>query len=143
MKTFNQFQENVAAIKGASYALPLIFTGIGAAGTLYQATKKSGPFADTGGFDASKSRTKRQYFGLPPSTKLTKQEKKDRKIEGQKRIIDTRDEKIAKEGPGDLVPSAKRARLKNLLSDFKKRYLKNLEDKKAKNDKIDRDLGKK
>ncbi len=143
MKTFNQFQENVAAIKGASYALPLIFTGIGAAGTLYQATKKSGPFADTGGFDASKSRTKRQYFGLPPSTKLTKQEKKDRKIEGQKRIIDNRDEKIAKEGPGDLVPSAKRARLKNLLSDFKKRYLKNLEDKKAKNDKIDRDLGKK
>ena len=143
MKTFNQFQENVAAIKGASYALPLIFTGIGAAGTLYQATKKSGPFAGTGGFDASKSRTKRQYFGLPPSTKLTKQEKKDRKIEGQKRIIDNRDEKIAKEGPGDLVPSAKRARLKNLLSDFKKRYLKNLEDKKAKNDKIDRDLGKK
>ena len=42
MKTFNQFQENVAAIKGASYALPLIFTGIGAAGTLYQATKGDG-----------------------------------------------------------------------------------------------------
>ena len=76
---------------------------------------KKGPFADTGGFDASKSRTKRQYLGLPPSTNLTKQEKKDRKIEGQRRIIDKRDEKIATEGPGDLVPVAKRARLKALL----------------------------
>ena len=141
MKTFNQFQENVAVIKGASYALPLIFTGIGAAGTLYQATKKSGPFADTGGFDASKSRTKRQYFGLPPSTKLTKQEKKDRKIEGQKRIIDNRDEKIAKEGPGDLVPSAKRARLKSLLKKYLERS--GIQSKRDANNKIDRDLGKK
>ena len=162
MKTFNQFKhdmnEGVAALAipmgagilkkiAASSALKAIGSGALTGGALtgaYLASKKSkGPFADTGGFDASKSRTKRQYFGLPPSTKLTKQEKKDRKIEGQKRIIDKRDEKIAKEGPGDLVPSAKRARLKNLLSDFKKRYLKNLEDKKAKNDKIDRDLGKK
>ena len=141
MKTFNQFQENVAAIKGASYALPLIFTGIGAAGTLYQATKKSGPFADTGGFDASKSRTKRQYFGLPPSTKLTKQEKKDRKIEGQKEIIDRRDDKIAKEGPGDLVPSAKRARLKSLLKKYLERS--GIQSKRDANNKIDRDLGKK
>ena len=121
MKTFNQFQESIAislAKRGGSKLIPALITGIGAAGTLYQATKKSGPFADTGGFDASKSRTKRQYLGLPPSTNLTKQQKKDRKIEGQKRIIDKRDEKIATEGPGDLVPSAKRARLKELLKKY-------------------------
>ena len=138
MKTFNQFQENVAAIKGASYALPLIFTGIGAAGTLYQATKKSGPFAGTGGFDASKSRTKRQYFGLPPSTDLTKQQKKDRKIKGQQEIIKKRDDQIAREGPGDLVPGAKRARLKKLLD----RYLEKsgIKGKRDANKEIDRKL---
>ena len=121
MKTFNQFQESIAislAKRGGSKLIPALIAGIGAGGTLYQATKKSGPFADTGGFDASKSRTKRQYLGLPPSTNLTKQQKKDRKIEGQKRIIDKRDEKIATEGPGDLVPSAKRARLKELLKKY-------------------------
>ena len=138
MKTFNQFQENVAAIKGASYALPLIFTGIGAAGTLYQATKKSGPFAGTGDFDASKSRTKRQYYGLPPSSKLSKQEKKDRKITGQAEILRKRDKQIETEGPGDLVPSARKTRLQKLLSDFKKRYLQNLKDKKLKNQEIDK-----
>jgi len=146
MKTFNQFQENVAAIKGASYALPLIFTGIGAAGTLYQATKKSGPFADTGGFDASKSRTKRQYFGLPPSSlgkssDLTKQQKKDRKIKGQQDIINKRDEKIAIEGPGDLVRGAKRDRLKSLLKKYLERS--GIQSKRDANNKIDRDLGKK
>ena len=44
MKTFNQFQESVSlAIKGGSKLLPKLLVGIGAAGTLYQATKKSGP----------------------------------------------------------------------------------------------------
>tara|TARA_B100000927_G_C16099851_1_gene322692 strand:+ start:42 stop:512 length:471 start_codon:yes stop_codon:yes gene_type:complete len=156
MKTFQRFKQDIneavplaiparIALKtaGSKFLLPALMTGIGAAGTLYQTTKKSGPFADTGGFDASKSRTKRQYFGLPPSTNLTKQEKKDRKIKGQQDIINKRDDQIAREGPGDLVPGAKRERLKKLLSDFKKRYLKNLEDKKAKNDEIDRRLGKK
>ena len=44
MKTFKQFQESayaIPAIKGASkYALPLLMTGIGAAGTIFQARKK-------------------------------------------------------------------------------------------------------
>ena len=119
MKTFNQFQENVAtAVKGGSKLVPALMTGIGAAGMIMQSKKSRGPFADTGGFDASKSRTKRQYLGLPPSSDLTKQQKKDRKIKGQKSIIDKRDDKISREGPGDLVPDAKRARLEKLL----KRY---------------------
>ena len=138
MKTFNQFQENVAAIRASSRLIPTLVAGIGAVGTLYQATKKSGPFADTGGFDASKSRTKRQYLGLPPSTDLSKQEKKNRKIKGQQDIINQRDDKIAKEGPGDLVPSARKTRLQKLLSKFKKRYLQNLKDKKLKNQEIDK-----
>ena len=120
MKSFNQFQESVAvaAVKGGSKLVPALMTGIGAAGMIMQSKKSRGPFADTGGFDASKSRTKRQYLGLPPSSDLTKQQKKDRKIKGQKSIIDKRDDKISREGPGDLVPDAKRARLEKLL----KRY---------------------
>ena len=146
MKTFNQFQESVSlAIKGGSKLLPKLLVGIGAVGTLYQATKKSGPFADTGGFDASKSRTKRQYFGLPPtslgkSSDLTKQQKKDRKIKGQQDIINKRDEKIAIEGPGDLVPGAKRARLKELLKKYLERS--GITGKRDANKKIDQDLGK-
>jgi len=161
MKTFNQFKhdmnEGVAALAipmgagilkkiAASSALKAIGSGALTGGALtgaYLASKKSkGPFADTGGFDASKSRTKRQYFGLPPtslgkSSDLTKQQKKDRKIKGQQDIINKRDDKIAKEGPGDLVPGAKRARLKKLLKDFKDRFQKNLQDKKLKNKQID------
>ena len=45
MKTYKQFQENVAALtlrKGSRFLLPALATGIGAAGTLYQATKGNG-----------------------------------------------------------------------------------------------------
>ena len=131
--------EGVAAlaVKGGSKLIPTLMTGIGAAGTIMQSKKSKGPFADTGGFDASKSRTKRQYLGLPPSSDLSKKEKKNRKLKGQKEIIDRRDDKIAKEGPGDLVPGAKRARLKKLLKDFKDRFQKNLQDKKLINKQID------
>ena len=149
-----EFQEGVAtlAIPAGVGVLKKIATSsalkAASAGALtgagYLAAKKAseGPFSGTGGFDASKSRTKRQYLGLPPSSlgkssDLTKQQKKDRKIEGQKEIIDRRDDKIAKEGPGDLVPGAKRARLKKLLKDFKDRFQKNLQDKKLINKQID------
>tara|TARA_Y100000766_G_C18650248_1_gene480068 strand:- start:224 stop:655 length:432 start_codon:yes stop_codon:yes gene_type:complete len=143
MKTFNQFQESVAAaaIKGGSKLIPALMTGIGAAGVIMQSKKSKGPFADTGGFDASKSRTKRQYLGLPPSSDLSKKEKKNRKLKGQKEIIDRRDDKIAKEGPGDLVPGAKRARLKSLLKKYLERS--GIQSKRDANDKINRDLDKK
>ena len=142
MKTFNQFQENVAtAVKGGSKLVPALMTGIGAAGMIMQSKKSKGPFADTGGFDASKSRTKRQYFGLPPSSDLTKQQKKDRKIRGQQVIINKRDDQIAREGPGDLVPGAKRARLNSLLKKYLERS--GIQSKRDANNKIDRDLGKK
>ena len=140
MKTFQQFQESVAAVavKGGSKLVPSLMTGIGAAGVIMQSKKSKGPFADTGGFDASKSRTKRQYLGLPPSSNLSKKEKKNRKLKGQKEIIDRRDDKIAKEGPGDLVPGAKRARLRKLLD----RYLEKsgIKGKRDANKEIDRKL---
>ena len=45
MKTFKQFQEAafaIPAITGASkYAIPLLMTGIGAAGTIFQARRKN------------------------------------------------------------------------------------------------------
>ena len=134
--------EGVSAltIKGGSKAVPALMTGIGAIGTIMQSKKSKGPFADTGGFDASKSRTKRQYFGLPPSSDLTKQQKKDRKIKGQQEIIKKRDDKIAREGPGDLVPGAKRARLKKLLKGYLEKS--GIKAKRDANKKIDRDLGK-
>jgi len=142
MKTFNQFQESVAAVavKGGSKLVPALMTGIGAAGMIMQSKKSKGPFADTGGFDASKSRTKRQYFGLPPSSDLTKQQKKDRKIKGQQEIIKKRDDQIAREGPGDLVPGAKRERLKRLLKGYLERS--GIKGKRDANKKIDKDLGK-
>ena len=137
------FNEGVAslAVKGGSKLIPALMTGIGAAGMIMQSKKSKGPFADTGGFDASKSRTKRQYLGLPPSSDLTKQQKKDRKIKGQQEIIKKRDDKIATEGPGDLVPGAKRERLKKLL----KKYLEKsgVKAKRDANKKIDRNLDKK
>ena len=39
MKTFNEFQESVAALKGSSKLIPALMTGIGAAGTIMQARK--------------------------------------------------------------------------------------------------------
>ena len=187
MKTFNQFQESVAAaaIKGGSKLIPALMTGIGAAGMIMQSKKKNndgdinitprnlknlenavfrdktgrkldgeilkrreqkkkmkeGPFADTGGFDASKSRTKRQYLGLPPSNKLSKQQKKDRKISGQREMIRKRDDELATKGPGDQVPGAKRARLQKLLKNYLERS--GIKSKRDANKKIDKDLGKK
>ena len=133
--------ESAIAIKGGSKLIPALMTGIGAAGMIMQSKKSKGPFADTGGFDASKSRTKRQYLGLPPSSDLTKQQKKNRKIKGQQEILKKRDDKIATEGPGDLVPGAKRERLKKLL----KKYLEKsgVKAKRDANKKIDRNLDKK
>ena len=40
MKTFNEFQESVAVLKGSSKLIPALMTGIGAAGTIMQARKK-------------------------------------------------------------------------------------------------------
>ena len=40
MKTFTEFQESVAALKGSSKLIPALMTGIGAAGTIMQARKK-------------------------------------------------------------------------------------------------------
>ena len=123
MKTFKQFQEAVplipvvGGVAAKKLLLPIAMTATGALGTYLQ-SKRKGPFSDTGGFDASKSRTKRQYLGLPPSTDLTKNQKKNRKIKGQQDIINKRDDQIAREGPGDLVPGAKRARLKELLKKY-------------------------
>ena len=143
MKTFNQFQESVAAVavKGGSKLVPALMTGIGAAGMIMQSKKSKGPFADTGGFDASKSRTKRQYLGLPPSNKLSKQQKKDRKISGQREMIRKRDDELATKGPGDQVPGAKRARLQKLLKNYLERS--GIKSKRDANKKIDRDLDKK
>ena len=150
MKTFKQFQEAVplipvvGGVAAKKLLLPIAMTATGALGTYLQ-SKRKGPFSDTGGFDASKSRTKRQYFGLPPSSlgkssDLTKQEKKNRKIKGQQEIIKKRDEKIAIEGPGDLVPGAKRARLKELHKKHLERS--GITGKRDANKKIDQDLGK-
>ena len=154
MKTFNQFKQDMnegvaaLAIPAGVGVLKKIVTSsalkAASAGALtgagYLAAKKAreGPFSGTGGFDASKSRTKRQYLGLPPSTDLTKKQKKNRKIKGQQDIINKRDDQIAREGPGDLVPGAKRARLRKLLD----RYLEKsgIRDKRDANKEIDRKL---
>ena len=126
MKTFKQFQEAVplipvvGGVAAKKLLLPIGMTAVGALGTYLQ-SKGGGPFSGTGGFDASKSRTKRQYLGLPPTDKLSKQQKKDRKISAQREMIRKRDDKLSKEGPGDLVPDAKRERLQKLLRRYNKK----------------------
>ena len=154
MKTFQQFKQDmnegvatlaipagVGILKKITSSSALKAASAGAlTGAGYLAAKKAseGPFSGTGGFDASKSRTKRQYLGLPPSTDLTKKQKKNRKIKGQQDLINKRDDQIAREGPGDLVPGAKRARLKELL----KKYLEKsgIQRKRDANKEIDRKL---
>ena len=58
MKTFNQFQEGVAslAIKGGSKLIPALMTGIGAAGTIMQATKKDDDVIKTKSGEVTKQR---------------------------------------------------------------------------------------
>ena len=156
MKTYRQFQENVATYvlgRTARNILPKLMVGAGLAGTLFQSKKddkgdinitprnlknlENAVFRDKKGrkLDGEilkrreQKRKMRAPFADTPNPeelrkakltgKLTKAEKKNRKISAQRKLIQMRDDELATKGPVDPVPGAKRAYLKKLLNKLK------------------------
>ena len=148
MKTFNQFQEGVAslAIKGGSKLLPKLMTGIGAVGTIMQATKKDDDIIKPKSGEVKKTKklidvykkqgeiTKQRELIRNTEKQITKPKsgekkkakkvvdtfKKVRKIEGKTMMRNKEDMEILKKGPGDLVPKARKTYLDKLLRNLRK-----------------------
>ena len=132
MKTFNQFQEGVAslAIKGGSKLIPALMTGIGAAGTIMQSTKKDDDVIKPKSGEITKQRellkkaekkiTKPKKGEKKKAKKVVDTFKKVRKIEGKTMMRNKEDMEILKKGPGDLVPDAKKTYLRKLLDNLRK-----------------------
>ena len=149
MKTYKQFQENVASLvlrKGSKFLLPALMTGIGAAGTLYQATKGDG---ESNFEKLRKMREKGEGKDLEQKTKEDAKKPRTReKI--QNALVDAglryrkglsvrpedvkgkkyRTDEMKGKSPADYV----RELLKKQGREYKR--------KRIKNKKIDRDLGK-
>ena len=150
MKSFNEFQEGVAslAIKGGSKLLPKLMTGIGAVGTIMQATKKdNGDVIKPKKGESKKTKklidnlykkqgeiTKQRKLIRNTEKQITKPKsgekkkakkvvdtfKKVRKIEGKTMMRNKEDMEILKKGPGDLVPKARKTYLDKLLRNLRK-----------------------
>ena len=150
MKSFNEFQEGVAslAIKGGSKLLPKLMTGIGAVGTIMQATKKdNGDVIKPKKGESKKTKklidnlykkqgeiTKQRELIRNTEKQITKPKsgekkkakkvvdtfKKVRKIEGKTMMRNKEDMEILKKGPGDLVPKARKTYLDKLLRNLRK-----------------------
>ena len=133
MKSFNEFQEGVAslAIKGGSKLLPKLMTGIGAVGTIMQATKKdNGDVIKPKSDEVTKQRellrktekdiTKPKSGEKKKAKKVVNTFKKVRKIEGKTMMRNKEDMEILKKGPGDLVPKARKTYLDKLLRNLRK-----------------------
>ena len=150
MKSFNEFQEGVAslAIKGGSKLIPALMTGIGAAGTIMQATKKdNGDVIKPKKGESKKTKklidnlykkqgeiTKQRELIRNTEKQITKPKsgekkkakkvvdtfKKVRKIEGKTMMRNKEDMEILKKGPGDLVPKARKTYLDKLLRNLRK-----------------------
>ena len=149
MKSFTEFQEGVAslAIKGGSKLLPKLMTGIGAVGTIMQATKKDDNVIKPKKGESKKTKklidnlykkqgeiTKQRELIRNTEKQITKPKsgekkkakkvvdtfKKVRKIEGKTMMRNKEDMEILKKGPGDLVPKARKTYLDKLLRNLRK-----------------------
>ena len=149
MKSFTEFQEGAAslAIKGGSKLLPKLMTGIGAVGTIMQATKKDDDIIKPKSGEVKKTKklidnlykkqgeiTKQRKLIRNTEKQITKPKsgekkkakkvvdtfKKVRKIEGKTMLRLKQDNEILKKGPGDLVPDAKKTYLRKLLDNLRK-----------------------
>ena len=153
MKTYKQFQENVAALtlrKGSRFLLPALATGIGAAGTLYQATKGNGESnfenlrkqqqAGKGEelkkkveSDAKKPSTREKIKNALVDAGLNYKKGlsvKPEDVKGKKYRTDD----MKGESPAEYVRRIMKERLKAQAREYKRKQIKNK--------KIDRDLGK-
>ena len=149
MKSFTEFQEGAAslAIKGGSKLLPKLMTGIGAVGTIMQATKKDDDIIKPKSGEVKKTKklidnlykkqgeiTKQRELVSKAEKEVTKPKsgekqkakkvvdtfKKVRKIEGKTMMKNKEDMEILKKGPGDLVPKARKTYLDKLLRNLRK-----------------------
>ena len=153
MKTYKQFQENVASLvlrKGSRFLLPALATGIGAAGTLYQATKGNGESnfenlrkqqqAGKGEelkkkveSDAKKPSTREKIKNALVDAGLNYKKGlsvKPEDVKGKKYRTDD----MKGESPAEYVRRIMKERLKAQAREYKRKQIKNK--------KIDRDLGK-
>ena len=153
MKTYKQFQENVASLvlrKGSRFLLPALATGIGAAGTLYQATKGNGESnfenlrkqqqAGKGEelkkkveSDAKKPSTREKIKNALVDAGLNYKKGlsvKPEDVKGKKYRTDD----MKGESPAEYVRRIMKERLKAQAREYKRKQIRNK--------KIDRDLGK-
>ena len=136
MKTFNQFQESIAAIsaKGGSKLVPALMTGIGAAGMIMQSKKRKVP-KDSEGMPDELSKLGRKAKitlkkgmrdfkkGLAAGQEVPKQGAKGRFSNPNAKLV--RDMMKDKAKKGDS---------------YAKRFMQQIKDKRAKNREIDRKL---
>ena len=137
MKTFNQFQESVAAaaVKGGSKLVPALMTGIGAAGMIMQSKRKIPKDSEGMPDELAKLGRKAKVTlkrgmrdfkkGLAAGQEVPKQGAKGRFSNPNAKLV--RDMMKEKAKKGDT---------------YAQRFLRQLKDKKTKNDEIDRRLGK-
>ena len=135
MKTFNQFQENVAtAVKGGSKLVPALMTGIGAAGMIMQSKKRKVP-KDSEGMPDELSKLGRKAKvtlkkgmrdfkkGLAAGQEVPKQGAKGRFSNPNARLVKDMMKEKAKKGDS-----------------YAKRFIQQIKDKRATNKEIDRKL---
>ena len=141
MKTFNQFQESVAAVavKGGSKLVPALMTGIGAAGMIMQSRKKKD------------NPVPRDDQGMPDE--LAKLGRKA-KVTLKKGIRDFKKglaagQEVPKMGAKGRFSNPNAKLVRDMMKEkakkgdtYAQRFLRQIKDKKTKNDKIDRRLGK-
>ena len=153
MKTYKQFQENVASLvlrKGSKFLLPALMTGIGAVGTLYQASKKNGgsnfenlrkqqqagkgeELKKKAESDAKKPSTREKIKNALVDAGLNYKKGlsvKPEDVKGKKYRTDD----MKGESPAEYVRRIMKERLKAQAREYKRKQIKNK--------KIDRDLGK-
>ena len=152
MKTFYQFQENIAisvAKKSGSKLIPALMTGIGAAGTIMQSKKRK--ISDMSDDEIARKGPGDQLANVP-------KRKRDIFRKGLKDLIKPRfgeTEKFKAGGAGakgryyspetnknvKVVKDIMKKRAKEGDS-YAKRFMQNMKDKRAKNKKIDDNLAK-
>lgn len=141
MKTFNQFQESVAAaIKGGSILIPALMTGIGAAGMIMQSKNRRIPKDSEEMPDPLEGLGKRKRDKIKDVVKQLGNEIKGGVKQVKKGLsVDPKDVTGKKYRTPEMKGKSPADYVRELLKKQGKEYKK----RRIKNKKIDRDLGKK
>ena len=160
MKSYKQFQENAAALAalkgGSKFILPALMTGIGAVGTLYQASKKNG------GSNFEKLRQQQQKgegedlkkkaesdAEKPSTREKIKNALVDAGLRYKKGLSAGKDVestsstgRISSSTPSDDFRKKEGKSPGDYVREVLKKQRQNMKDQRARNKKIDKDLGK-